>query len=98
MYLLLMCYIMKLSYTELYDFYVAWKFLGSPLYYFESFWNYCDVAQVVSFIVCAATYWRLHVLARDLSIGQQVQQHSASVDEYASIFRICLCIARYIFS
>eukprot|EP01045_Picozoa_sp_COSAG04_P021825 COSAG04_NODE_2385_length_4229_cov_1.507748_3_plen_50_part_00 len=41
--------------------YLAWKFMGSPLYYFESIWNYTDVAQVVCFIVCASTYRLLPV-------------------------------------
>ena len=52
LYALLVFYVATEAYTEIRDVYRAWKWMGSPIFYFASFWNYCDVMSVVTYCFC----------------------------------------------
>jgi hypothetical protein len=68
---MLLFYVLCTAAGEFKDVIDAWKFLGSPLKYFVSVWNYFDMAQVWSFIMCGIYWAYLLQYSNSVVIGQR---------------------------
>jgi hypothetical protein len=64
-------YVVVTAVGEFKDVFDAWKFFGSPLYYFASVWNYFDIAQVWCFIMCGLMWAYLLQYSKSVVIGQR---------------------------
>ena len=69
--LALLFYVVLTAFGEFKDLYDAHKFQGTFLAYFESVWNYFDLAQIVCFTACAFNWISLFFVMGNITISQR---------------------------